>query len=68
VHHEKAIKAHRAALPDVAQPGAFLGRRKVPCEKRPFEQFIYKNDHFAKTGSGRTLEKLRKKMALLAPR
>jgi len=31
------------------------------CKKALFEQFIYKNDQFAKTGSGQTQEKLRKK-------
>jgi hypothetical protein len=31
------------------------------AKNAPFEQFIYKNDHFAKRGSGQTQEKLRKK-------
>jgi hypothetical protein len=31
------------------------------AKNAPFEQFTYKNDHFAKTGSGQTQEKLSKK-------
>jgi hypothetical protein len=29
-------------------------RRPCPAENGFFEPFIYKNDHFAKTGSGQT--------------
>jgi hypothetical protein len=39
------------------QPHHGVSLRKT----RLFEQFIYKNDHFAKTGSGQTWEKLRQK-------
>jgi len=49
-------------------PELFSADVKFPAKNARVEQFLYKNDHFAKTGSGQTLEKLRKKMALLAPR
>jgi hypothetical protein len=40
-------------------PGAALARivwlsASFPAKTRIFEPFVYKNDHFAKTGSGQT--------------
>jgi hypothetical protein len=38
-----------------------------PAKNGIFAPLIYKNDHFAKTGSGQTLGKTQKKMPFFAP-
>jgi hypothetical protein len=40
--------------------GLVLVDRNTVRENGIFEPFIYKNEHFAKTGSGQTLGKLKK--------
>jgi hypothetical protein len=39
----------------------------IPAKNGIFEPFIYKNDHFAKTGSGQTQGKLKNEVPFFAP-
>jgi hypothetical protein len=56
-----AITSARESVPAAPQPS-------LPAKTGIFEPFIYRNDHFAKTGSGQTWGKLKKKMPFFAPR
>ena len=49
------------SFPTVASPPRCASHCQLAYANSLFGQFIYKNAHFAKTGSGQTWEKLRKK-------